>query len=123
MSCTSIADLLADVIDYASDQIGTTASYYPAVLTGYDETATERDPSEDTVVSVTGIFTNLKQTAPDGVISRSATFTFPYSADLGFQPSSMDRLVIGAYSYRAVAVLVEQIGGTVSSYTLTLEQS
>lgn len=121
--CLTIADLLSAALDSAVETIGITATYYPAIITGYDETGTVRTPSEATAVSVTGIFANLRQTHPDDVLTRNATFTFPYSSGLSFTPSAMDRLVISGYSYRATELAIEQIGSTVSSYTLTVVQA
>ena len=118
--CLTIADLMEDSLGELIETLGVTASYYPQVLTGYDTATAERDPSEEAVVSVTGIFSNLRMTAPDNTIARSAQFLLQYSASLGFTPTALDRLVISSRSYRATQVDVEQFGDTPTSYTLTL---
>ena len=120
MSCVTYADVDAELI---AEDIGAnpvTANYYPQVLTGYNTGTTTRTPSEDAVVEVDGIFEKLVLRAADDTIARSATFTFAYSADLGFSPTALDRLVIDTFSYRATQVDVAQNGGTPTSYTLTL---
>lgn len=118
--CLTIADLMTDAAEEVVDTIGVTVSYYPQVLTGYNTATTVRTPSEATVVSLDGVFTNLRLTAPEDTIARTASFWFPYAATLGFEPTALDRLVISSRSYRATSVEVDQIGATPSSYTLTL---
>lgn len=118
--CLTIADLMEDALDDTIAALGVTASYYPQVLTGYDTATTVRTPSEEAVVSVTGIFSNLRQTGPDNTLQQVAQFFFAHSTTLGFTPNALDRLVVNGFSYRATALEVAHIADTPLSYTLTL---
>lgn len=118
--CLTIADLFSDGLGGLVTAIGVTASYYPQALGTYDPATTLRTPGESAVVSVTGIFSNLRQTGVESVRERSAQFVFAYSTTLGFTPNALDRLVVNGFSYRATELTVEHIGATPLSYTLTL---
>lgn len=121
MSCFTIEDLLAAALADDLELYGVTAAYYPQVLTGYTIATQVRNPSETTAVNVTGWFQDEVQVASDGALTATATFIFSYSSSLGFTPHANDRLVITGMSYRVSKYEIERFGGTVVTYTATLE--
>lgn len=115
MSCLTLADLLA--AQYANPISGAVeVSYYPQVLTGYATATQLRDPSEEAAVSVTGLWFDEAETAQDGVLVRTASFSFAATSELTFSPHALDALAYNGFRYR-----VKGWGSDGGSYTLTLE--
>lgn len=118
-ACLTVADLLTATLVEVANVYGATVTYYTQILTGYDTATQERDPYENTAVSVFGFFGKKTLMAPDNTIRTIWTFAFPASDAL--IPMPLDRLVSSGRSYTVTDVQVQQIGAVVAGYSLTLQ--
>lgn len=120
MGCLTIAELYQQQLDdVIIASVGTTVTYYPAVLTGYSTLTQARVPSEAAAVSVIGVFGTERVYSPEGAITYSTTFSIGSSAYAG-APVPGDRIEHGGISYRVVELKRDYFGSVLTNYVLTL---
>ncbi len=118
-ACLTYADVLSGTLTETATFAGTSGTYYPAILTGYDTSTSERTPSESAGVTVLGFLNNKIMRAPDNTITRLLTFSLPAGGTV--TPKPMDRIEVSSRSYLVTQVDVVQILGIVAAYSLVLQ--
>lgn len=108
----------------ASDDFGVDATYYPAVIEGYDTATQTRTPSETSGLSIRGILRQKRQQASDSVYATSTLFTLPTQSALTVTPKANDRIEIErdseTLSYRVVDARALGTSAASAGWTLTL---